>query len=185
MVRSGTVPVQRKADRSLTSNPAPLTVEDVENEPRGSARRAVMQLIFWAQWGNLPAIVDFYDSRIVGKLGVSQITGTYDYLRPEMLSSRPRVVSARPSGSGELVSIEFSTARSAPIREGFLVHRRDGAWRVVYDTLLERAIEGFTIAQAQPGARTASAGARRRGALAAQRYRDAYASLVRRGRASR
>jgi len=179
MVRSGTVPVQQKANGSLDSNPAPLTVEAVERQPERSAQRAVMQLIFWAQWGNLPAIVDVYDSRIVDRLSVSKIAGTYDYLRPELLTSQPRIITTRRGGGGDLVSVEFTRVRYPPARESFLMRRRDGAWRVVYDTLLERGIEGSTIVQLEPGDSTPSPYARRRGALAAKRYRDAYALLAR------
>jgi len=178
MVRTAPVPVEQRADGRLTGNPAALTIRDVEKEPEGSARRAVMQLIFWAQWGNLPAVVDAYDSRVSATLGVSKVTGGYDYLRPELLTSQVRITATRDSGSGEFVSVELATPRGAPIQDGFLMRRRDGKWRVAYDTLLERAIEAYTVAREAPGDSTPSASARRSGLLAAQTYRDIYASRI-------
>ncbi len=185
IVRTGTLPVARKADGTLASNPPPLTVADVEKEPAGSARRAVMQLIFWAQWGNLPAIVDAYDNRVVESVGVTRIVGTYDLIRADLLSSRPRIVAQRPTGDAQFVAVEFSRAHRRPVAESFVVHRRDGAWRVAYDTLLGRNIEGFVHAQQAPGDASPSAAVRRIGQRAVQRYRDLYPSLVRAQRRAR
>ena len=168
----------QKADGTLSSTPSPLTLGDVEKQPDGSAARAVMQLIFWAQWGNLPAIFNIYDSRVAGTLGVSKIAGSYDYLRSELLTSRPRIIATQPSGGGQFVSLELTSTRGAPTREGFLMRRRNGAWRIVYDTLLERALDGSTIAELAPGDPTPSMSARRAGARAAGLYRDTYPSLV-------
>jgi hypothetical protein len=178
MVRTGTTPIVQKADGTLSSTPSPLTLRDVEKQPEGSAGRAVMQLIFWAQWGNLPAIFNIYDSRIAGTLGVSKIAGSYDYLRSELLVSRPRIIATQASGGGEFVSLELTSTRGAPTREGFLLRRRDGAWRVVYDTLLERALQGATVADLAPGDPTPSESVLRAGARAAGLYRDAYPSLA-------
>jgi hypothetical protein len=152
-------------------------VQDIEKQPKDSAQRAVMQLIFWVQWGNLPAVVDAYDSRVVSGLGVTKITGTYDYLRPDLLTSRARITATRPSGGGQFVSVEFASTTSAPTRDGFLMRRRAGVWRVVYDTLLERGIDGYTTSQQDPGDPTPSIAARRSGARAAQGYRDIYPSI--------
>jgi hypothetical protein len=184
MVRSGTTPVVQKADGTLSATPSPLTLRDVGKQPDDSAARAVMQLIFWAQWGNLPAIFNIYDSRIAGTLGVSKIAGSYEYLRPDLLTSRPRIIATQPSGGGEFVSLELTSTRGAPAREGFLLRRRGGAWRVVYDTLLERALNGSTIAELAPGDPTPSMSVRRAAARAAGLYRDAYPSLALAARAS-
>jgi hypothetical protein len=178
MVRSGTTPIERKADGTLSSTPSPLTLRDVEKQPDGSAGRAVMQLIFWAQWGNLPAIINTYDSRVAGTLGVSKLAGSYEYLRPELLTSRPRIIAAQPSSGGQFVSLELTSTRGGPAREGFLLRRRNGAWRIVYDTLLERALEGSTIAEQAPNDPTPSLAVRRAGARAAGLYRDTYPSLA-------
>ena len=177
MVRSGSTPVEQKADGTLSNNPPPLTLEDVERQPAGSPERTIMQVIFWAQWGNLPAVIEGYDDRIIATLGVTPITAAFDHLRPELLTSRPRVVATRASSGGRFVSLELASTRGAPVREGFLMFRRDGVWRIVYDTLLERATEAATIAQLAPGDPTPGTAARRSGARAAQLYRSAYPSI--------
>jgi hypothetical protein len=179
MVRSGTPQVEQKADGRLTSTPAPLTVAEVEQQPGDSAQRAVMQAIFWTQWGNLPAVIDLYDDRIVDILGVARITGGYDYLRPELSTARPRVVSTRTDHGGQFVSIELASTRGAPAQEGFLLRRRGGVWRIVYDTLLERAIEGATLARLDPGDPTPDRDAQRSAARDAELYRSAYPSIAR------
>jgi len=178
MVRSGTVTVQQKADGTLRSTPAPVTVADVEKLPAGSPQQTVARLVFWAQWGNLPAVADLYDRRVIGIVGRSRIVGTYDYVRADLLTSQLRIRGTRPSGSGVFVSAELASTSGPPRREGFLLVRRGGAWRVVYDTLLERAIEGYTITQLAPGDPTPSVAAQGGATRAAQRYRDAYGSLT-------
>ena len=184
MVRTGTVPIEQKVDGRLAANPSPLTIADVDKQPAKSAQRAVLQLIFWAQWGNLPAVVAGYERRVVDGVGVTSIAGTYDYLRPQLLLSQTRITSTRPSGGGQFVSLELANTSGPPSREGFLMHRRNGAWRVVYDTLLESAVEGYTISQQEPGRDDPSLSAKRNGARAAQRYRDVYSSIVLAGRRS-
>lgn len=177
MVRTGPLPVERKADGRLASSPPPLTLEDIDKLPDGTAREAVMQLIFWAQWGNLPAVVSSYDRTVIAELGVTRILGAYDVVRPALLQSRPRIITERRSGEVQFVSIVLETSKDPPAPESFLMRRRPGGWRVVYDTLLERAIEAFALVRdgnPNPGIR-----ARRSAERAARQYRDLYPSLVR------
>lgn len=176
MVRTGTTTVAQKADGTLASAPAPLTIKDVENQPSGSPEQTVSRLIFWAQWGNLPAVVDLYERTVVATLGVSTLAGTYDYLRPDLLTSQVRVVSTRSSAGGVFVSLKISSTSNPPRHEGFLLVRRNDVWRVVYDTLLERALVGYTISQQAPGDETPSIAVQRSATRAAATYRQAYAS---------
>ena len=185
MVRTGTAPIARKADGSLASNPAPMTMQDVRKQPEDSPQRTVMQLIFWAQWGNLPAIIDMYDPRVVTGIGTASITGGYDYLRPQLLNSLPRVVDARNSSGGRFISLELTGTSGGPAREGFLLRRRNGVWKVVYDTLLERAIEANTISELAPGDPSPSSRVMRSGVRAAERYRNRYPTLLRAWRSAR
>jgi len=178
MVRTGTVPIEQKADGRLAANPSPVTIADIDKQPANSAQRAVMRLFFWARWGNLPAVVDTYERRIIDGLGVTSIAGTYDYLRPRLLLSQARIISTRTSGPGQFVALELASTAGPPTREGFLMRRRNGAWRAVYDTLLESAIEGYTISEQEPDRAKPSLAAKRKGARAAQRYRDVYSSIV-------
>ena len=178
MVRTGTVPVEQQADGRLAANPSPLTIEDVEKQPVNSPQRAVMQLILWAQWGNLPGTVDSYDRGVIDGIGVTAVAGSYDYMRPQLLLSQARIIGTRASGPAQFVSLELATRTDPPTREGFLLRRRNGRWRIVFDTLLETAVEGYTISQQEPGRAKPSLRAKRNGARAAQRYRDVYSSIV-------
>lgn len=69
MVRTGQVETKTVAGR-LTTTPPLLTLADVSELPKGSAEQAVMRLLFFAQWGSLPSVVDMYDDRVVTRLGV-------------------------------------------------------------------------------------------------------------------
>ncbi len=174
MVRTGTPSTKQKADGRLASNPAPLTLEDLEKQPVGSPHRTVMQVMFWTQWGNVPGIVELYDRRIVDVLGVSRITSAYDHLRREVSTSRPRIVATRRNAGGQWVAVELASTREPPVRESFLLRRRDGRWRVVYDTLLERAMEASILGGQVPGDPAPTADVRRSAASAAELYRSAY-----------
>jgi hypothetical protein len=179
MVRTGAPDPQADADGRLASNPAPLTVEKLEEMQRGTAEKAVMTLLFWAQWGNYPSVVDGYDADVVDSL-VTAITGAYAWLRPSLLVSQPRLVSVRPAGDNTFVGVELRSTNGAPTRESFLMHRVAGDWRLRYDTLLDRGIFGAAIQRLtpDPNAKTQPARVLREAEAEAQRYRDTYPSLA-------
>ena len=139
-----------------------------------------MTLLFWAQWGNIPAVVDAYDPEVVDALGVSAITGSYSWLRPSLLVSQPRLVSVKRTGENMFLGLELRTTQGAPQRESFVMHRVNGQWRVRYDTLLDRGIYGATITRLNPDptAKRQPVTVLRKAEAEAQRYRDTYPSLA-------
>jgi hypothetical protein len=176
MVRTGKSEAKVGPDGRLTSNPDPLTLKDLARFKAGSPDKALMELLFWTQWGNLPSVVDAYDPRIVAAMGVSGITGAYSWLRPQVSTSKARVIQRRRHGSTVFLGVEFLT-KDGPVRESFLLRRRGGQWRILYDTLLERALKGYTETRVSGGALKPGHAAVRAGERAAQRYRDTYPSL--------
>jgi hypothetical protein len=179
MVRTGAVPTRTTANKRLLTEPSPLSLADVARYPAGSPERAVTQLLFWAQWGNLPAVVGGYDPVVVSRLGVSRITASYAWLFPTLASARPRLVEHRRVGRNSFVSVELLTRRYAPERDSFLLRpEAAGRWRVVWDTLLARSLSGWTVDRLTPDPNKPSFRVRRAAEAAAQAYRNIYASLA-------
>ena len=176
MVRTGEADPKVTAEGKLASNPSPLTLKRLDELDAGSAEQSVMTLFFWAQWGNLPAVVDAYDPAVLDEVGVSAITGSYAWLRPSLLASQPHIISVERGGKNTFVGLELRTTTAAPTRESFIVHRVDGEWRVAYDTLLDRGIHEATIARLNPDptAKHQPVTVLRKAEAEAQRYRDIY-----------
>ncbi len=180
MTRTGEPNPKVAADGQLASNPAPLTLKALDEFDAGSAQRSVMTLLFWAQWGNLPAVVEAYDPDVRDALGVSAITSSYSWLRGSLLVSQPRLVSVTRTGENVFLGLELRSTTGAPQRESFVMHRDGDQWRVRYDTLLDRGIYGATITRLNPdpSATRQPVKVLREAEAAAQRYRDTYPSLV-------
>ena len=179
MVRTGAVPTRTTASKRLVTEPAPLSLTDVARYPAGSPERAVIQVLFWAQWGNLPAVVSGYDPLVVSRLGVSRITASYAWLFPTLVSARPRIVEHRRVGRNAFVSVELLTRRYAPTRDSFLLRpEAAGRWRVVWDTLLARSLSGITTERLSPNPDKPSFRVRRAAEAAAQAYRNIYAAAA-------
>ena len=180
MTRTGEADPKATADGRLASNPAPLTLKALDELKEGSAEQSIMTLLFWAQWGNIPAVVDAYDPQVLDSLGVSVITSSYSWLRPSLLVSQPRLVSVKRAGENVFLGLELRTTTGAPQRESFVMHRAGDQWQVRYDTLLDRGIYGATITRLNPDptAKHQPVKVLREAEAAAQRYRDTYPSLA-------
>jgi hypothetical protein len=179
MVRTGSQPARITADNRLDSDPSPLSLADVARFRAGSPQRAVMQLMFWAQWGNFPAIPDSYDSRVVRRLGIPRITDSYSWLAPSLVSAKPRFVAYRRVGRDAFLGMELLTRQYAPTRDSFVLHPSSAGWKIVWDTLLARSLSGYTTSRLVPNSGTPSLRARRAGDAAAKAYRDVYPVLAR------
>ncbi len=177
MVRTGAPKVEVGANGRLNANPAPLTLKDLSRFKSGSAEAAVMQLLFWTQWGNLPSIVDAYDPRVVRRLGVSNLTGAYSWLRPQIASSKAQLLLVRRRGTTRFVGIELLSKDADPTRESFLLRRSEGEWRILYDSLLEQALKAHTVARLSGDSPRPSSRVVKVAERAAQQYRDIYPSI--------
>lgn len=180
MVRTGSESAEVDSNGRLRANPVPLTLRDVAKHPERSAAGTVLRLLFWAQWGNLPAVVDSYDRRVVYTLGVSSVTGPYSWIRQQLVASEIHLAGTKRTGSTLVVRLRLLSKNLGPQRESFVLRPSGGEPRVVYDTLLDRAINGWTAYRLSPDA-TASdpppARVLRRAEEASQHYRDIYPSI--------
>jgi hypothetical protein len=151
-VRTGPSPAKEQANGTLTSDPAPLTVEDLNKLRRGSASQAVLQLLFWAQWGSYPDVAASYDPRVVSSLGSSAVLGAYSLLRPQLVASRPIIVSESRSARGTLVTLRLLSRVSPPARQSFLLSRvTRRRWVIKFDTLLEGGLNAWVQQSLEPG----------------------------------
>ena len=165
-----------RPDGSLTVDPKPLSLADVERQPAGSARRAVIQLWYWAQWGSTPNVVAAYAPAIVTALSATDVAGAYSQKRASMVTSQPRIVDeVKGAGDDTVVLVQALRRNSPPENLSFtLVNDTDG-WKIVSDTLLEDAIAAYVQFRntPDPNSTTVPPSAARAGVEAARRYRTA------------
>ena len=167
-------------DGRLEKTPSPLRLADLRSERTGSPQEALLRLFYWAQWGSAPNVASAYDPTIRKRVGVTRIVGAYSQQRASLATSRLRFVESTETSAGTLVSLELLRADGPPARHSFLLRRRDGNWRVIFDTLLEGALVTYvssihsrTAPSEQPDRRALS-----QGQAAAQVYRDIFASAL-------
>jgi hypothetical protein len=188
ITRTGSTVLEQRADGSLTRQPDPLSVADLERVPPGSPQATVLRLWFYGQWGSAVNAVRFYDQRVLRAIGHSSAVGAYASQRLGMLDSHPKVRSVTRNPAGTLVKVDMLTISGAPRREFFLLRRQGAGWRIVYDSFLDSALATYVEAQMRPGTAPPNAAASR-DAIAARidavnRYRSTLLSDLSAARAA-
>lgn len=176
MVRTGTPTVTVRADGTLSANPALLTLDDINRQSAGTPRRAVLEQLFWAQWGSWPDIFEGYAPTIGTLVGRENLTGAYAILRAQLTASKPRFVATRVTNGRATIQLELLTATGAPTHETFVLRRLGGRWLIISDTLLERGLKTY-VTQRFDGdiaTETPTRRAVRAGIEAAARFRAAF-----------
>jgi hypothetical protein len=135
--------VEVKADGSLADDAPPITLQDIKNEPRRSVRRTMLSVWFYGQWGSVPNILPLYEPFVRRAVGDRLILGAYATQREQMLASRPRIAYVRRTSVGTLVGLSVYRRGAVPLRDSFLFRRRNGKWRILYDTILERTFNSY------------------------------------------
>ncbi len=162
------------SDGRLMADPPPLTLEDVERQPRNSPQQVLYRMLFWAQWGNPTKTMAEYDDDVRRLLDVSALS-TLNWLRPSLLKLQPRIVELAPEGRSTFVGVELLSKLAPPRRESFLLRRgREGEWKIIYDTLLDRGLVQYTL-YSETGTATPKEGAgraTRKGESLARAYRS-------------
>lgn len=137
--------VELGSDGRLMADPAPLTLKDVDSQPRNSPQQALYRMLFWAQWGNPTKTLASFDEDVLKVLDVS-VLSTLGWLRPGLLKLQPRIVEVAPEGKTAFVGVEFLSKLSPRRRESFLFRKgRDGEWKILYDTLLDRGLAQYSL----------------------------------------
>lgn len=161
----------------LTEVPGPLRLSDLRREKTGSARAAVLRLLYFAQWGSAPNIAAAYDPEVRARIGVSNIVGTYSQQRALLSTSRARFLESIETSTGMFIAVDLLRADAAPAHHSFSLRRRLGRWVVVYDTMIESGLSAYvagTHSRAAAGQPPDTAAARR-GRQAAHAYRRLFA----------
>jgi hypothetical protein len=171
MVKTGPSPATVKGNGRLSSEPGALSIADVKAQPKGSASARVIELLFWAQWGSIPNVMAAYDPRVPPRVGTSSFVSAYEFVRPQLVGARPKIIEESKSTAGTLVTLRLLTTSFPPQRESFLLSHSRGQWLVVFDTLLERALTAWGQHEVDPQARRVSNAAILAGERLSQRYR--------------
>ena len=164
--------------RRLREVPDLLRLADLRRERPGSAEAAVLRLLYFAQWGSAPNLAAAYDPVVRERVGVSNIVGTYTQRRASLATSRVRIVERLDTRTGTLISIELLRADAGPAHHSYSLRRREGRWRVVFDTLLEDGLGTYVAGTHSRSAvgRPPDGAAARQGRQAAHAYRRLFAS---------
>jgi hypothetical protein len=167
---------KQRADGRLAVDPAPLTFADIERRPAQSAERAVIELLFWAQWGSTPNLVAAYDPVVREALSTSWIGGAYAMRRPAIAVAQPKVERVEKTDLGTVVTLRVLSRAAPPALHSFTLRRRGAYWRVVHDTFLEDALAAYvqTINDPDPQDANVPLPAFKAGIQASRRYRDLF-----------
>ncbi|MDQ3662246.1 MAG: hypothetical protein M3454_14555 [Actinomycetota bacterium] len=134
----------------LKSQPSPLTLADVAKQPADSPQRAVLELLFYAQWGSLPNVVSAYSPAVLRRVRANDIAGAYAQQRPTLATSLPSIVETRNTKDGRFVAVRLTSTTGPPQLNAFVLRRFGDQWKVVYDSLLDSSLERFAQYQIDP-----------------------------------
>ena len=164
--------------------PALLARKDVDRQPTGSSTAAVMNLLYWAQWGNWPEVVAAYEPRIRGIAGDTKIIGTYQQQRSTLMNTRFTIRERAQTSRGQFVAVEFQGSKGETQSQSYLLVRRNGKWRILNDTFFENAfrtyVQGVVQNTVAPNATKPSRAAVQSASAAAESLRAALVPRPRR-----
>ena len=160
-----------------TQNPPSSSklIDALRRSKVGSRERAIYALYYYARWGDYPALLRLYDSRVRSAIGRSQIASVYAANRGRFLYvDVPKIVNQRVDAQGASVSIELRSTEGSVIEETYLLRSRKGGWGIAYDTFFDRAYgETARVAIDGPGGKPSA-----RGTQAARRASSRFRSLT-------
>lgn len=159
-------------DGRLKSQPSPLTLAEVSRQPRNSPQRVVMEMVFFAQWGSLPNVRTAYGPEVLRRVSLTDMYGAYALQRASLVAALPRIKDVTTTKTGRFVAVRFSSATSPPVDDSFLLRRVDGGWKIVYDSLLDRALSQYVQTRVDPSLEP-SRRAKAAGNAASDRFRAA------------
>jgi hypothetical protein len=138
------------ANGRLTGAPARMSPAIIASATKpGTAARAAMKLLYWAQWGSLPTVVHAYDPSVVARVGPSAIADSWGQQQTSLQSMQPRVVDSVAGRRGAVtVTLEMLRQDSPPQQTSMTLRRIGGKprWYVVFDTMLYNSISNTVAA---------------------------------------
>jgi hypothetical protein len=97
-----------------------------------------------------PAAIAFYDRRVRGRVGEANLLGALDVMTDMTKETLPVVVRRRNTRAGLLVVVRLLQTSQVDQRHAFLLRREGGGWRIVYDSLLAKALGNYLLATRSP-----------------------------------
>src|SRR4051794_38007010 len=163
LVASGCGPFSEDS-KTTSSGPKLLTVADLKKYPDRSPEAALLEHIFFIQWGSAQNLVAGLDPNVTASVGVPEIVDGYSFLRPSMSASRLRITGKKKTSAGTLLTFEILPRSGAAQPDSVLLRKVGKNWIIVYDGLLDRGIPGsiFAAASAAPSTKRSKIRTQRR-----------------------
>ena len=159
----------RGDSKETGSSSAPINRPlDPERLSDGNTPEATV-LRFWQliQQGNYPLATLLYHPRIPETFGVDGVMGALSLQRQTILQNRPVIENTRRSPLGTLVTVQTDNSER-PQLFSFNLRKRNGQWRIVFDSVLGDALAEY-VHNTAPKASAAAAGEK-----AVTRYRNLF-----------
>jgi hypothetical protein len=150
--------------------------QDPELVGAGSPGRVVQQYWRYLRSGIVPTAIALYDDEVRRRVGVATFAGAMSEQEYVLRgTSEPVVVRREDTEAGALVTTVTRQRDRSNLRTSFILRRdQGGRWRIVYDTVMSRALPGFETTRVQnetaPGAGSPGPDAFAAGASVAERY---------------
>lgn len=108
---------------------------------------------FWAfaQAGSVQNLVPLYAPSVRRKIGDSNIAGALLSQRPTFLQGKPRIGVLNSTAAGVLVLVSVGQPQASRAYHSYLLRGRPGAWRIVFDTILDGALPAYSQGQVRRG----------------------------------
>jgi hypothetical protein len=133
----------------LDRRPTPMSYEEVAKAKDGSPERAVLQLMFWGQWGSPQGVLARYSPRALRVAGAENIAGIYLANRDYLASTLPRIETTRSVGRRRVVAGRLLTHESPPRAESFVLTPGRGRWQILYDSFVQSSLAEYVQGEVQ------------------------------------
>lgn len=109
----------------------------------GSAAATALTLVRDVRDGAGPILLPAYDSRILERVGVSNVIGALESVRQITQLTTPVLVRERRATHGQLVVLRLLRQEGEDRNYAFLLRRQGGRWVVAYDSLLAEGVRAY------------------------------------------
>lgn len=149
----------------------------------GSSPSAVRTFWRFLSIGALPGALEQYDERVVREVGIGTFAGMLANQQATLASTRLNPLTIENIAGGKLIVVESLPKVGAKTRYSFFLRKRQGEWRIVYDTLSANGLQSFVQQSVQrgidPSAERPAARSTKAGDDAVQIYRAVALRLLR------
>jgi hypothetical protein len=113
-------------------------------------------MLSYLQLGALPAAIAQYEPAVVRAVNPVDFAGAAQAQYSSLRASQPQVQAVKPAKGGTIVVVALAPQGERRDSYAFTVRRTNGEWLIVYDALMDDAINTYTTLRTQarlaPGA---------------------------------